>query len=155
MPNTLHHATHNDTPMIIIQKQPESVVLPICSSSYGYDPRIHLQNQPRHSVEPEYDHPLISTPHFSATSFQLLHIADQYSVESLSSAVKLQFPWKIDIYDPNRQPMQWKSRAHFEGEPLEGSPNSYFTANGGLTKRDRLDIHQDLKLGAHLENVWE
>jgi hypothetical protein len=141
--------------MTIIQTQGVSAGPSSPSHSIGSDP--HVLSQPEGSVQPEYDHPILSTPSITATTHQLLQIADQFIVESLASVNELYFPWRIGVYDPNYSTNEekWNSCAHVNGRPLGASPNAYYTANGGLTKRDRIDIHQDLKLGEQLENIWE
>jgi hypothetical protein len=140
-----HYATHNDIPMAVIQEEQttyRAILLPASPrnvralSSHGGLAQLSIPSP----AQPSFDHPFIYTPYVKRNPYQLLGVADQFDDSFVTMLGDLYFPPNLAVYNLDSNTNQLASFAHFEGVRWEGCPNSYFTANGGLTPQDRANI---------------
>jgi hypothetical protein len=109
----------------------------------------HHNGIPRKSF-PTREHPLVHMPTLLSSVFELLGIADQYSVIDQSTSKMLTFPATSFLYTQE----VWTSTALVNGIEIDGVPNTYLYANCGLTRTDRIFIDNQIVRGISIENLY-
>lgn len=89
-------------------------------------------------------------PTLLSSVFELLGIADQYSVVDQSTSKMLTFPATSFLYTQEI----WTSTALVNGIEIDGVPNTYLYANCGLTRIDRIFIDNQIVRGISVENLY-